>query len=149
MSEGKTHRQFAVDCFNETWTYLEKPDRTPEDDQKMIWLTYASLYHWSEAGTPVNLARGHWQVSRVWAVLGEGPNAVSHAKWCLDLCLKHGFVDWDLGFAYEAMARAHAVLGDAAGTERYLALAHEVAATVAHARERQLLLDDLATIVRA
>jgi len=43
------HRQLGVDLFNQTWTYLDKPERTAEDDDAMIHAAYASRYHWSQA----------------------------------------------------------------------------------------------------
>ena len=36
----------AVDLFNYTWTLIEKPDRTAEDDA-MIHAAHASRHHWS------------------------------------------------------------------------------------------------------
>ena len=37
----------------------------------MIHAAHASRYHWSQVGTKANLARGEWQVSRVYTVLGR------------------------------------------------------------------------------
>ena len=62
----------AVDLFNYTWTLIEKADRTPAEIDEMIHAAHASRYHWSKAGTTVNLGRGEWQVARVYAVLGRG-----------------------------------------------------------------------------
>ena len=58
--------------------------------------------------------RSEWQCSRVYAVLGRPEPALHHARRCLELCEQHGIGDWVLGFAYEALARAHAVAGDGA-----------------------------------
>ena len=54
--------------------------------------------------------------------------------------------DWDLGFAYEALARASAVAGDEPERERYLQLAREAAEQIAEDEDRELLLADLATL---
>jgi len=51
-------------------------------------------------------------VSRVYAVLGRAEPARHHAQRVLDVCLENGIGDWDLGFAYEALARAAAVVPD-------------------------------------
>ena len=117
------HRKFAVDCFNNTWTLIEKADRSPEDDARMIHMAHASRFHWSEIGTPLNFARGDWQISRVYAILGQGQNALAYAKNCLHLCIDNDFGDFDLAFAYEAAARAFAVLCDSKMTEKHLELA--------------------------
>jgi hypothetical protein len=64
-----TRRKLAADLFNHTWTLLEKQDRTAAEDDEMIHSAHASRYHRGEVdvGEPVNLARGEWQCSRVYA----------------------------------------------------------------------------------
>ena len=39
------HRYFAPYCFNKTWEYIEKQDRSPEDDLVMLHTSLASLWH--------------------------------------------------------------------------------------------------------
>jgi hypothetical protein len=137
-------RQQAVDLFNAVWRQMERTDRTPDDDAAMVHMAHASVHHWAQAGTEVNLARGEWQVSRVYTVVGRGEPALWHAQRCLDLCTRHGFVDWDLAYAHEAMARAYAVLGDAAACGRHVVAAREV--EIAEDDDRELVEKDLATI---
>jgi len=146
MELEQMHKKFAVDCFNGTWNLIEKPDRTPEETHKMIAMAYASLYHWSEVGTTINLVRGHWQVSRVWAVAAEGENALRHARACLGLCEEHGIGGFDLAFAYEALARASALLSDTKAKGFYLGEAWEAAQKIADAKEKEYLLSELETI---
>ena len=64
-------KQLAKDLFNHVWTLLEKERRTTAEDDEMIHAAHASRYHWGKVGEPVNLARGEWQCSRVYAVLGR------------------------------------------------------------------------------
>ena len=80
-----TRRKLAADLFNHTWTLLEKPDRTAAEDDEMIHSAHASRYHWGEVGVgeQVNLARGEWQCSRVYAVLGRAEPALWHASRCV------------------------------------------------------------------
>ncbi len=89
MSDKKTHREFAIQAFNGVWELLDKKDRTPDDDVRMIHMAHASRYHWGEIGTPLEFARGDWQLSRVYATLGFGVMAFKYAKGCLGLCEKH------------------------------------------------------------
>jgi hypothetical protein len=114
-----TRRALAVGLFNYTWTLLENAHRTPEQDDEMLHAAHASRYHWGEVGEKVNLARGEWQVSRVYAVLGRGEPALYHARRCVEIneANADGREDWDLGSAFEAMARASAVAGDRAASE--------------------------------
>jgi hypothetical protein len=64
----------------------------------------------------------------------------------LDICEAEGIGDFDLAFAYEALARGHAVAGDAsqarAMTDRALAAAERIKKD----EDRKILLADLETI---
>jgi hypothetical protein len=112
----------------------------------MVHAAHASRFHWGEVGAPVNLARGEWQISRVYAVLGRAEPALFHARRCLDLCLEHGIGDFDLAFAYEALARASAVAGRPADREQYCTLACAAGAQIAEQDDRDIFFADLATI---
>ena len=63
----KAHRYFSADCFNRAWDEIDKSSRTHEEDERMLLLAMASLWHWGqrEDVTPVNYSIGYWQVSRV------------------------------------------------------------------------------------
>ena len=139
-------RQLAVDLFNHVWTLIETPDRTQMQDDEMIHAAHASRYHWGEVGKPENLARGEWQCSRVYALLRRAEPARWHARRCLALCEEHGIGDWDVAFAWEAIARAEAVAGDRAAVDKALGRARELGAAIAEDEDRELLLSDLATI---
>ena len=106
-------RLLAAQLFNETWRRLEHERRTRPDDDRMIHAAHASRYHWGQvpAATPAHLARGEWLISRVYSVLGRTEPALHHAQRVLDLCQENSIGDFDLAFAYEALARAHAVAG--------------------------------------
>ena len=90
-------RQEAVDLFNHVWTLIELPERTPEQDDEMIHAAHASRHHWAAVGTGVNLARGEWQISRVYVTLGRGEPALFHAGRCLAYCEANAdeIADWD------------------------------------------------------
>ncbi len=142
------HRRLGVDLFNHTWTLLEKPDRTAAETDEMIHCAHASRYHWGEAAgrEPVNLDRGEWQCSRVYAVLRRAEPALWHARRCLEICEQEGIGDWDLAFAYEALARASRVAGDSTAVEHWLAKARDAGARIVEAEDRDLLFSDLATV---
>jgi DNA-binding transcriptional MerR regulator len=148
MSEDLTdERKLGIALFNATWTLMEKEDRTRAEDDTMLHMTHASRYHWGASNPPPeNLARGEWQVSRVYAVLGRAEPCLHHAQRVLDLCQENGIGDWDLGFAYEALARAHAVAGDREQARAYTEQALAAAESIVEDGERELLLGDLETI---
>ena len=140
------HRQLGVDLFNSTWTLIEQSDRTPDDDILMIHMAHASAYHWLQVGAPENIARSHWHCSRMYTVLGRSEPAIYHAKLVLDVCEQNDIGDWDLAFAYEALARAYAVAGNSAESARWLTKAQAASGAITDDEDRDLLLTDLATI---
>jgi len=141
------HKKLGIELFNYTWELLDKPQRTREEDDTMIHAAHASRFHWGKAGTAANLARGEWQISRVYAVLGRSEAARFHGQRCLDICQENGIADFDLAFAYEALARASAVAEDAVNKTKYLALAQEAALHIADPEDRKLVVHDLETIL--
>ena len=139
MSED---RQRGVALFNEVWRLME----SREDDDRMVHAAHASRFHWGEAPEckPENLARGEWQVSRVYAVVGLAEPALRHALRCLDLCEAHGIGDWDAAYAYEAIARAYKTAGKDPEAQAYKQLAGEV--FIAEQDDREQLELDLLTL---
>ena len=141
-------RRLAAALFNATWTLMEKENRTRAEDDEMLHMAHASRHHWSRAagGTAANLGRGEWQCSRVYAVLGRSEPCLHHAQRCLDICQENKIADWDLGFAYEALARGHAVAGDAEQARAFTEHALAAADDIAEDEDRELLLSDLESI---
>jgi hypothetical protein len=139
-------RQIAIDLFNGVWKLLEQPSRSVEDDDRMLHMAHASRYHWGEVGEPVNRSRGEWQCSRVYAVLGRPEPALHHARRGLEICRVHDIGDFDVAFAYESLARAHAVAGDTDQARDWADQARQAAAAISEDDDRELLLSDVATI---
>ena len=50
-----------------------------------------------------------------------------HARRCLAICEEHGIADWDIAFAWEAIARAASVAGDEKEAAAALVRARELA----------------------
>ena len=145
-----THRQLGVDLFNHVWSLIEKPDRSAAETDEMIHAAHASRYHWSKAGTVVNLARGEWQCARVYSVLGRGEPALWHAGRCVELAeaaVAAGEAEsWDVPAAYEAMARASAVAGDRTAALEWRERAREAVAGITGAEDREIIEGDIATL---
>lgn len=104
------HKKLAIECFNKTWSYIDLKSRTTEEDLEMIHLAHSSRYHWGIAGTELEKGRGEWQISRVYSIVNQGQSALLHAEAYLDICNKNNYQDWDISFAFEAMAYAYKVL---------------------------------------
>lgn len=146
--DGATHRALGTALFNHTWTLLEQRDRTPAETDEMIHAAHASRFHWSRAAgaETVNLARGEWQCSRVYAVLGRGEPALWHARRCLAYDEAAGAGDWDIAAAYEALARASAVAGDPLAAADWKARAIAALDGIADQDDRDLIEGDIATL---
>lgn len=140
------HRRFAVASFNRVWELMDRKDRTPDEDAAMVHLAHASRHHWGQVGEPVHLARGEWQVARVYCVLGRSEPALHHARLCLEITEANGIGDFDLAFAYEGMARASAVAGDGAASRAWLERARAAAAAIASDEDRGIVEADLRTV---
>jgi hypothetical protein len=139
-------RRLAAALFNRTWELLMKPERSIADDDEMIHAAHASRYHWGVVGTPVNFARGEWQCTRVYSVLGRAEPALHHARRCLSLATENDLGAFDIGAANEAMARAYRVAGDPDRVAIYVAAADDAATQVTDAEDRKILEDDLADL---
>ena len=142
------HKYFSAECFNRAWDFIDKPARTNDQADKMLQLSFASLWHWTqrEDCTPTNLSIGYWQVSRVFALLRQADNAKHYGELCLEVSKKEGVEIVYLGYAYEALARAELVGANEIEMERFLIQAHQIAASLPDPEEKQQLLKDLATI---
>jgi hypothetical protein len=144
--DADEQRDLAKSLYGRVWMLLETDGRTPEQDDEMIHAAHASRFHWGEVGGPEHRARGEWQCSRVYSVLGRGEPAIHHATRCLQICEQHGMGDWDLAFAYEALARAHGTAGSEDECARYKQLAREAGDEIADAEDREVFETDFATL---
>ena len=145
-TEQEWHKRTAITLFNLVWSLLDKKDRTKQEDDKMVHAVHASRFHWGEIGTPVEFERGEWQISRVYSVLNRPQSALYHAERCLEICKEHNIGDFDIAFAYEAMARAHAVAGDKSDCEKYIKLAKEAGEQIKKKEDKDLFFNDLKTV---
>ncbi|MDQ3128248.1 MAG: helix-turn-helix domain-containing protein [Chloroflexota bacterium] len=147
--DAATHRQLGVDLYNSTWTLLEKPDRTAAETDELIHRAHASRWHWARVGADVNLARGEWLCSRVYATLGRGEPALWHARRAVEInegLAVDAHESWDLPAAYEAMARASFTAGDPASGALWKAKATAALEDIADADDREPIAQDLATL---
>ena len=143
---GTAHKFFSTENFNKTWDYIERSNRSPEEDLAMLHTAIASLWHWTQRddATSENLSVGHWQVSRVYNLIKQPNNARRYGL----LALQHA---QDLGaflkgYAYETLARAEMGSGNRVAMYYYLEKAREMASQIIDEEDRHLLLKDLETI---
>jgi len=144
-----TQRQLGVDLYNSTWALIEKPDRTEAETDEAIHRAHASRWHWARVGEAVNLARGEWLCSRVYATLGRGEPALWHARRCVEIneaLAADARESWDLPTAYEAMARASFAAGDPASGALWKSKATAALEDITDADDREQIAQDIATL---
>lgn len=142
----KAHEHFSTACFNQAWGLIDKSNRSPEEDEEMIRLNQASIYHWTQRDdcTDRNLSVGYWQSARIYALLNRGEEARRYADYSLKYA--EGEPAFYRGYAYEALARAEKCMGDEDTAQSFLQKAEQLLDEIDDAEERQLLEKDLASI---
>lgn len=149
MSEVITpevQKSLGVSLFNKVWDLIEKKDRSPQETEWMINAAHASLYHWLQVGEPVNFARGEWQVSRVYSLCARSEPALHHAENSLRICREKTIGDFDLAFAYEAVARAYMVKREPDQMREFLTLAKDAATGINKKEDHEYFLSELESI---
>jgi hypothetical protein len=146
LTEREFHKKTAVDLFNLVWALLDKKERTKSEDDRMVHAAHGSRYHWGEIGSPLEFERGEWQISRVYSTLKRHESALYHAERCLAICEENKIGDFDIAFAYEAMARAHAVAGSEADSQKFLELAKGAGEKIEKNEDREYFFGELKSI---
>lgn len=141
--ERDRQRTLAAELFNYVWTLMETEDRSDRQTELMVAAAYASRFFWEETGEPFRLARGEWQISRACAIAGRADAALGHAQICLALCETHQLEPFDVGYAHEALARAHQTAGDHDAADEHVRAARAIAPQITDPDERDLLSSDL------
>jgi hypothetical protein len=140
------HVHFSATCFNAAWTLIEKPSRTAADDEQMIALNQASLWHWSQRPdcTERHRAIGFWQASRIRAILGHADEAARYAHLCLSN--SGSLSPFYQACAHEALARAALVREDRAALEAHAMQMRAFLQAIDDPEEREIIVADLATL---
>ena len=150
MVETKTytveeaHKFFAQSINGRVWELLQKPNRSPSENEEMVHAAHACTYHWKFVGTAVHQQRGEWLISHVHAVLGHGNEALRHAQRCFELTESNRDLmqDFDIAYAFEGMARAQAMLGDHILAEEFLVLAQQAGNAIADEEDKSIFMGD-------
>lgn len=141
------HRYFGVEFNNNAWEYFEKENKTQEDVEDMIRYAHSSLHHWKlfSGGTIANVQRGKYMVAKAYALAGNKPEALVHAKECLELTEKNPdkMEDFDFAFAYEIMALAQFINGNMNEFQRYKTLSENSVNEIKDEEDRKIFTDEL------
>ena len=117
MQDKKTSailQQKAKQTFNEAWKYLEKKKLTKKEKISLLNLVHTSFYLWQQVpahtSTPTSISL--WQISKAYAHVGDGANALLFAEENIQLCKTEKPDGFYTAYAYESAARAHIVSGN-------------------------------------
>ncbi|HEY3290016.1 MAG TPA: hypothetical protein VGK87_07820 [Anaerolineae bacterium] len=143
------HRYFSAFCFNSAWDLIDKKDRTLEEDEQMLRLSLASMWHWTQRPdcTNQNLSIGYWQTARIYALLRQPDNARRYANLCLAASQNSDVGPFYRAFACEALARAEAAAGNRELAAQHVEKGRAYAAEVTLAGDKKLVLADLDTVL--
>lgn len=140
-----SHRYFSSSCFNAVWDLIDKNQKTKEEIETMIHLTHTSFWHWTEVPevTPTNLSVGYWQLSRVYALVGNGKEALYYGNRSLEVSLENRLEPFYIGYSYEAITRAYEILHETALKKENLDKAMEHCEKITEEENKNLLKSDL------
>ncbi len=144
ISLEEAHRLFAKSCNARVWELLGQTTRTALENDELLLAAQASLYHWQQVGTPLNVQRANWLLARAHTVLGDPAGAMKHATRCIELTKAHmsEMKDFDIAYAFEAMARTYALLGDRMNAKEYYDLALRVGQAIQDPEDKQIFMGD-------
>jgi hypothetical protein len=111
-----------------------------------VHAAHASRFHWGEIGTPLELERGEWQISRVYSVLGRSEAALHHAYRCLAICEANRIGGFDLAFAYEGLARAYLAAGQPDKSREYIRLGEQAGGQIEDEGNRKYFFEELKAV---
>lgn len=133
--ESDTAKKTAISCFNKAWDYIDKKKRTEDDIIEMLNLVHSSLWLWQnvDGHTKTNLSVGYWQVSRVYALVGDGLNSKRFALKCVEISKDKSVEPFFLAYGYEAAARALKISGNPKVAKEYISKAKEA---LSHSKEK-------------
>ncbi len=137
------HKFFSATCFNRAWDFIDMPQRSAAEEEAMVLLAMASLWHWTQRAdcSDHHRALGYWQVSRALALARLAEGARLFAQKSLELSQNEG--PFYLGYAHEALARAACAAGDRVQAASDLGQARRWAEKVEDPEEGNLLRKDL------
>lgn len=141
---AEAHKYFAQSTNGRVWELLQKPSRSQAENDEMLHAAHACAFHWRFAGTAVHQQRGEWLISHVHAVLRQSREALRHAERCFEWTESHREMmkDFDIAYAFEGLARAHAMMGDHHVAQEFFDLAGQAGRAIANEEDRAIFMGD-------
>jgi hypothetical protein len=137
--------KLSVDCFNKCWEYIDKENRSDEDNEEMVLLASTSLWCWKNRDdcTLQNLSTGYWQMARAHCLSGNLKLAEAYGKRNVELAKNSELPPFFLGYAYENLIQYSLLSNNLQQAETYLELANNQLERIQIESNRKLLAADL------
>ena len=98
---------------NRAWRLAEEPSRTKAEDEEMLKAAKAAAEHWGKVGDELERVRAAILLGQVYALLGDGKEALLHAREAFAYVTEHeDSPGWQVAFAHAVMANAAAANGE-------------------------------------
>lgn len=142
------HKQIGIETNNGIWPVLDNKKAKKEELEEALHMAHTSRYHWSKAGTIVNVVRAEYMITKVYAKMKRAEPALYHGKKMLKLANKakkedSNWKDWDMPFVYEALARAHAVAGNKENCTKFINRAQKAINKIQDDQDKQICQGEL------
>jgi hypothetical protein len=129
-------RAYAITCNNLALALRTGPRGDAARDGLMIELAELARRAWARAGTWLHVERADYQLAMCHAAIGQGAQALDHARACLSRCEAEGADAYEFFFAHEALVHAHRAAADAAAAQRHQDLMARLLEQVADPAQR-------------
>jgi len=115
----------AKHTFNEAWDFLDKKRLTKAEKATLLNLVHTSCYLWQQVKehTATHQSIGLWQISRAYAHIGDGANALLFAEQNIQLCKSEKPDGFYTAYAHESAARAYILSANKAKAASHIRLA--------------------------
>lgn len=146
--DNDQHRSEAARLYNSCWEYLEREDRSSDDDAMLLINAFASRHHWQVVGQLEQWICGDWMISRAAAAAGYGDLAVTFARRAEGESRAPGVADWLVASCAEGLARAYGAAGDVGLRDEWLVRAQGLVKSIGDDEDRSIIAEQLASVPR-
>lgn len=111
-------RAYAITCNNLALALRTGARGDAARDGLMIELAELARRAWARAGTWLHVERADYQLAMCHAAIGQGAQALDHARACLSRCEAEGADAYERFFAHEALVHAHRAANEPAAAQQ-------------------------------
>jgi hypothetical protein len=119
-AKDPANRSLAVSGNNMASQLEEKPNRSADETDLMIFAARMARKYWEIAGTPVNVLLAEYRMAKSLLQAQQAEKARHHAQTCLEMCEANKGEAHHFFQGYEALAMTEKALGNQIGFQAAL-----------------------------